>query len=119
MILDNALTCDILSDAGGSFVPSQPQVAGAFAYPGGGARMLLPDPAPDGEIYISTAQAAKAMGRQPPAIRRWVRVGYLQEAAPGLYKLSDVTAAEAKARQAAVRTSGTDTRARPRFEEAA
>lgn len=100
-------------------MPSQPYGAGAFAYPGGATRMLLPDPAPDGEIYVTTAQAAKATGRQPPAIRRWVKLGYLVEVAPGLYALSAVTDAEARARDGAVRTSGTDTRARPRFHEEA
>ncbi|HEV2255383.1 MAG TPA: hypothetical protein VGS06_19555 [Streptosporangiaceae bacterium] len=77
--------------------------------------MLLPDPAPDGEIYLTTAQAAQAMGRKPPAIRRWVRIGYLPEAAPGLYAFSAVAAAEKRAREAAIRTSGTDARARPNF----
>lgn len=90
--------------------------AGAFAYSGAGVRaVLLPDPAQDGEIYLTTAQAAAAMGRKPPAIRRWVRIGYLAEAAPGLYRFSDVTAAEKRARDAAIRTSGTDIRARPNF----
>lgn len=81
--------------------------------------MLLPDPAPDGEIYVTTAQAAAAMGRRPPAVRRWVRIGYLAEAAPGLYAFSAVCAAEKRARDAAVRTSGTDARARPDFGSAA
>ena len=81
--------------------------------------MLLPEPAPDGQIYVSTAQAAAAMGRKPPAVRRWVRIGYLAEAAPGLYRLSDVAAAEKRARDAAIRTSGTDTRARPNFADLA
>ena len=86
---------------------------------GGCARMLLPDPAPDGKVYVTTAQAALAMGRKPPAIRRWVRIGYLAEAAPGLYEFSAVTAAEKKARDAAIRTSGTDARARPNFADLA
>jgi len=61
------------------------------------------------------------MGRQPPAIRRWVKLGYLAEVegAPGWYRFSDVAAAELKARQAALRTSGTDKRARPCHLEAA
>ncbi len=47
--------------------------------------MLLPDPAPDGEIYLTTAQAAEAMRVKPPVVRRWVRIGYLPEVAPGWY----------------------------------
>ena len=85
-------------------MPSQPYGARALVYLGGGARMLLPDPAPDGEIYVSTAQAAEAMRLQPPAIRRWVKIGYLPEAAPGVYAFSAVTAAEKLARDAEART---------------
>lgn len=66
--------------------------------------MLLPDPAPDGEIYVTTAQAAEAMGLKPPAIRRWVKIGYLPEAAPGVYAFSAVAAAERLARDAEART---------------
>jgi|HubBroStandDraft_6_1064221.scaffolds.fasta_scaffold191766_2 hypothetical protein len=66
--------------------------------------MLLPDPAPDGEIYVTTAQAAEAMRLKPPAIRRWVKIGYLAEAAPGWYAFSAVTAAERLARDAEART---------------
>jgi len=79
----------------------------ALAYPGpkvGGARVLLPDAAPDGEVYLTTAQAAEAMGVKPPAVRRWVRIGYLPETAPGVYAFSAVTAAEKLARDAAART---------------
>jgi hypothetical protein len=98
-------------------MPPERYSSGAFAYPGG-ARMLLPDPAPDGEIYVTTAQAAQAMGRQPPAIRRWVKLGRLPESAPGIYRLSDVAAAEQLAREAAIRTTGSDTRPQPRYEAA-
>ena len=100
-------------------MPSHRTVTRASAYSGGGARMLLPDPAPDGCIYLTTAQAAQVTGRKPPAIRRWVRIGYLPEAAPGLYEFSAVTRAEKLARDAAIRTSGTDVRARPNFADLA
>jgi excisionase family DNA binding protein len=101
-------------------MPSQPYGAGAFAYPGvGGARVLLPDAAPDGEIYVNTAQAAEAMGVKQPTIRSWVRAGRLPEPAPGWYKLSDVAAAEAIARQNAIATSGTDKRVQRSHLEAA
>jgi hypothetical protein len=66
--------------------------------------MLLPDPAPDGEIYLTTAQAAQAMGVKPAAVRRWVRIGHLPEAAPGVYAFGTVAAAEKAARDAAART---------------
>ena len=66
--------------------------------------MLLPDPAPDGEVYVTMAQAAEAMGVKPAAVRRWVRIGHLPEAAAGVYALSAVAAAEKAARDAAART---------------
>ena len=66
--------------------------------------MLLPDPAPDGEIYLTTKLAAQVVGLQPPAVRRWVKIGYLPEAAPGVYAFSAVTAAEKLARDAEART---------------
>jgi predicted site-specific integrase-resolvase len=66
--------------------------------------MLLPDPAPDGEIYLTTAQAAEAMDVTTHTVRRWVRSGYLTEAAPSVYAFSAVTTAERVAREAATRT---------------
>ena len=65
--------------------------------------MLLPDPAPDGEIYLTTAQAAEAMSVTPPARRRWVRIGYLAGVGPGFYAFSAVAAAQKAARDAAAR----------------
>lgn len=81
--------------------------------------MLLPDPAPDGDVYVSTAQAARAMGVKPPTIRSWVKLGYLPEAALRAYRLSDVSAAEAIARRNAIATSGTDKRVQRCHQEAA
>lgn len=66
--------------------------------------MLLPDPAPDGEVYVTTGQAAEAMDVTEHTVRRWVRAGYLTRAAPGLYASSAVTAAEKLARDAEART---------------
>ena len=70
--------------------------------------MLLPDAAPDGEVYLTTAQAAEAMGVTPRMVRYWVESGYLPEAVPGkkgrgrsaLYAFKAVTAAERLARDA-------------------
>jgi hypothetical protein len=72
--------------------------------------MLLPAPGPDGEVYVTTAQAAEAMGVGAPAVRYWVRKGYLPEKLPGVYALTAVTAAEKLAR---------DAEARSRFRQAA
>jgi len=82
--------------------------------------MMLPDAAPDGCTYLSTAQAADLFGLTPAAIRRWVRVGYLKPRAKdarghALYDLQDVTEAEFLAREAAIRTAGTDRRVRRRI----
>jgi hypothetical protein len=94
--------------------------AGALAYPrAGGARVQLPNPAPDGEIYVSTALAAKAMGVKPRTIHSWLALGYLPKVRPGWYKLSDVAAAEATARRNAIAVSGTDKRVRRCRQEAA
>jgi len=78
--------------------------------------MILPAAAPDGKTYLSTSQAAEAAGVQPPAVRRWVRIGYLDPVARdehgrSLYEFSAVMDAEKMARDAAVRTSGTAKRA--------
>jgi predicted site-specific integrase-resolvase len=66
--------------------------------------MLLPDPAPDGEVYVTTGQAAEAMRVTPHTVRRWVRSGYLKPAAPGLYSFTAVAAAEKRSRDAEART---------------
>lgn len=96
-------------------MPSQPCARGGFRVPGGRA-LILPAIAPDGKTYLSTAQAAQAAGVQPPAVRRWVRVGYLEPVATdargrALYEFDAVMGAEKLARDAAVRTSGTAKRA--------
>jgi excisionase family DNA binding protein len=74
--------------------------------------MLLPDAAPDGEVYLTTVQAAEAMSVTPRTVRYWVASGYLPEAVPGrkgrggsaLYAFSAVTGAERLARDAAAAT---------------
>ena len=53
---------------------------------------------------MTTARAAEAMGVKPAAVRRWVRIGHLPEAVPGVYAFSAVAAAEKAARDAAART---------------
>lgn len=96
---------------------------GAGAFPCPGVRMLLPDRAPDGRVYLTVRQAAEAAGVKPPAVRRWERLGYLTRVATdsrghAIHELSAVLGAEKLARDAAVRTSGCDKRAR-RSREAA
>lgn len=83
-----------------------------------GGTMLLPDAAPDGRIYLTSAQAAEITGVKPAAVRRWEHIGYL-ESAPGtsrrkLYEYTAVLRAERLAREAAIRTSGSDTRVQRR-----
>lgn len=81
--------------------------------------MELPDPAPDGEIYVSTKQAAAGMRVAPCTITRWRSIGYL-EPLPGspprkpMYAWSDVISAEYKAWHAAMEASGTDIQIRRR-----
>ncbi|MFI6594968.1 hypothetical protein ACIBHX_01900 [Nonomuraea sp. NPDC050536] len=70
---------------------------------------------PDGERYVTRAQAAEVKGVSVGAIDGWIRKGYLAplEGCPPrrlLFNLADVDAAELLAYEAAVRTSGTDKR---------
>jgi DNA-binding transcriptional MerR regulator len=70
--------------------------------------MLLPPPAPDGRVYLTSAQAAELTGVKPPTVRSWEHKGYLQSA-PGtntrkLYAYDAVLAAARRAREAAIRT---------------
>jgi predicted site-specific integrase-resolvase len=79
--------------------------------------VLLPAPAANEKIYLTTAQAAEAFGVSPDAVRRWVRVGYLEPAVRGergrlLFEYVAVGRAEKMARDAAIATSGTDRRVR-------
>lgn len=88
-----------------------------------GVLVLLPDESPDGETYLTTAQAAAIAGVKPPAIRRWVRIGYLTPAAKdhhgrAVYTFAAVTRAEKQARDAAIRTSGTTKRVQRHHEAA-
>jgi DNA-binding transcriptional MerR regulator len=85
--------------------------------------VLLPDESSDGEIYLTAAEAAAVAGVKPPAVRRWVRIGYLTPAAKdprgrALYTFAAVTRAEKLARDAAIRTSGTTKRVRRHHEAA-
>jgi len=83
--------------------------------------MLLPDPGPDDETYLTAAQAARVFGVAASTFTGWVRKGYVA-AVPGssrrLYRLPDVACAEKKARDAAIRTSGTTKRVRRHHEAA-
>lgn len=72
------------------------------------ADILLPDPAPDGEIYLSGRQAAAIVGVTQQAILLWRKFGWLTEAIqePGgrrllMYRYSDVLAADGRARRVA------------------
>jgi hypothetical protein len=82
--------------------------------------LLLPEPAADGLIYLTSAQAGELMGVSPAAVLRWERVGYLPAAGKGergrrLYEYGAVITAEFQAREAAIRTSGTDAQVRRHF----
>jgi predicted site-specific integrase-resolvase len=78
--------------------------------------VLLPECAPDGCDYLTNAQAAMAFGVAPSTVSGWVRAGYLTAAGArgrrAVYRLADVAEAEYQARQAAIRTSGSDKRVR-------
>ena len=79
--------------------------------------MVLPEPGPDGLIYLTSAQAGELTGVSAAAVLRWERAGYLAAAGKGsrgrrLYEYGAVIDAEFQARQAAIRTSGTDVQVR-------
>lgn len=84
---------------------------------------ISPHIGPDGEEYVSRQQAAKLMGVAPNTISTWVARGHLTRV-PGcpprrpLYRMADVVEAEFKAREAALRTSGSEARARRNFRAA-
>jgi hypothetical protein len=78
---------------------------------------MLPTPAPDGTIWLTTRQAAAEMHVAPCTITSWRHKGYLtpHPASPPrhpLYSLGNLIDAERKARSAAWRTSGTLRRVR-------
>lgn len=84
---------------------------------------ISPHIGPDGEEYVTRQQAAKLMGVAPNTISTWVARGHLVrvEGCPPrrpLYRMADVVEAEFKAREAAVRTSGAETRVRRNFRAA-
>jgi hypothetical protein len=75
--------------------------------------LYLPEPAPDGVIYVRTQQAADAMGVHKSTITRWRARGYLKplDGCPPhmpMYAWEDVITAEYTARMAAITWSGTD-----------
>jgi hypothetical protein len=77
----------------------------------------LPPPAPDGTVWLTTAQAAAEIRVAPCTITSWRVKGYLvpHPASPPrhpLYSLDDLIRAEQAARAAALRTSGTLKRVR-------
>ena len=94
--------------------PRKAPAAGAFRVSRGCP--MLPETAPDGEIYLSGSHAAREFGVAPSTISTWARKGYLTPAASSgrraLYRMSDVAKAEKLARDAAIRTSGTAKRVR-------
>lgn len=87
---------------------------------------MLPDfhVGPDGEKYVTRAQAAKIKGVALGTIDGWIRKGYLASI-PGcpprhqMFKLADVDRAETTAYLAALRTSGSGRRVERRLEDAA
>lgn len=69
--------------------------------------MLLPDPAPDGHVYVTTTQAAALLGVHKSTISQWRAKGYLapHPASPPrrpLYRWADVLEAERRTRRAAI-----------------
>jgi DNA-binding transcriptional MerR regulator len=78
---------------------------------------MLPAAAPDGVIWLTTKQAAAELHVAPCTITQWRHKGYLtpHPLSPPrhpLYRLDDLLRAEATARLAAWRTSGTLKRVR-------
>ena len=75
--------------------------------------MQVPDRVRDGETYVTTAEAAALMRVAVSTVSRWKAKGYLKPV-PGspprkpIYAYTDVTDAEYKARQEAIKASGTD-----------
>jgi hypothetical protein len=75
---------------------------------------------PDGTPYVTRKHAAELMGVAPVTITTWCRRGYLKpiEGCPPrrlLFSLDDVAEAERLAREAALRTSGSEERVVRRF----
>lgn len=81
--------------------------------------MLLPEASPDDQIYLTSAQAGQVAGVSAAAIRRWEKLGYLSSITePGqmrLYAYEAVVTAEFRAREAAIRTSGSEARVQRHF----
>ena len=74
--------------------------------------MDLPEPASDGLIYVTTATAARLLGVAPCTVTSWKAKGYLRPVTGSpvrrpVYAWDDVMEAEFRARQNAIRTSGT------------
>jgi hypothetical protein len=72
----------------------------------------LPDPASDGQVYVTTPIGARLLGVAQCTITRWKAKGYLQPVAGSppnrpVYRWDDLLEAEFTARQNAIRTSGT------------
>lgn len=75
---------------------------------------------PDGHAYVTRKQAAQIAGVNVRTIATWERRGHLARLAGSpprgpLYRYDDVVEAEYATRQAAIRTSGSDTRTRRHF----
>jgi Helix-turn-helix domain len=73
---------------------------------------------PDGHIYLTTQRAAELFGVNHSTVSNWRRSGKLTPfctvAGKPVYRMVDVARAEQAAREAALRTSGTDKRVRRR-----
>jgi len=77
----------------------------------------LPPEGPDGKVYVTTATAAKLLRVAPCTISTWRSKGYMEPMAGSpprrpVYAWADVLEAEFRARQNAIRTSGTDAQVR-------
>lgn len=88
---------------------------GSFACSGQGVILpvQIPDRMVDGETYVTTKEAAALMRVAVSTVSRWKAKGYLKPV-PGspprkpIYAYTDVTDAEYRARQEALKASGSD-----------
>ena len=87
-------------------------------FPGGDEPPVeLPEPAPDGVIYVTTTVAARLLRVAPCTVTSWKSKRYLAPvpgSPPGkpVYRWADVLEAEFTARMNAIRVAGTDVQVR-------
>jgi hypothetical protein len=67
--------------------------------------VLLPDPAPDGEIYVTASTAGRIVGASTRTVLSWLANGWLEESGREedglqqiLFRYRDVIRADARAR---------------------